>query len=192
MSLEMSKMSKIDIDIRKRLIYGIFGIAMSVVGFLIWIWAFMEKTEEHIIMFLSFGRMFGLDILPNLPNSLTGIVVSKAALLGLVSVFAILVPLWMMGYLKGENKLLVKDFVSRIGNIHYFIGMGYLVASVTILIDWKLSIVIMLVNLLLGVLLSYVLTSNIFIIRAQRIISFVSLSFGSSVILFILFMIFIF
>lgn len=192
MPLEIEKIEKIDENNGKKLIYGIFGIVMSVVGFLIWMWAFMEKTGEHLLMFLSFGRMFGLDILRNLPDSLTGIVVTKAAFIGLASVIAILVPLWIIGYLKGEKKLLLKDFVSRIGNIHYFIGLGYLVASITILIDWKLSIVVMLINLLLGILLSFVLTSNIFIIRAHRIISFVSLSLGSYIILLILFVIFIF
>jgi hypothetical protein len=186
MSLEVEKTRKVYMNIQRNLLYGIFGIVMSVVGFLIWIWAFMEKTGEHLLMFLSFGRMFGLDMLRNLPDSLTGMVVTKAALLGLASVIAILFSLWMIGYLKGENKLLVKDFISQIGNIHYFIGLGYLVASITTLIDWKLSIVVMLINLLLGALLAFVLTSNLFKIRANKIISFVSLSFGAYLILFIL------
>ncbi len=192
MSLEMGKTGEIEIDIRKKFIYGTLGIAMSFVGFLIWIWAFMEKTGEHLIMFLSFGRMFGLNILPNLPNSLTGIVVTKAALLGLASILAILAPLWVIGYWKGENKLLVTDFVSRMGITHYYIGVGYLVATMTILIDWKLSIVVVLINILLGGLLAFVLASNIFIIRAQRVFSFVSLSLGSSIMLLILFVIFLF
>lgn len=190
MSLEISKKNKankIDENLEKKLMYGIFGIVMAVVGLLIWTWAFMAKIEEHLLMFLSFGRMFGLDFLRNLPDSLVGAAVTKAAILGFASVVSILSTLWIVGYWRGENKRSVRDFVSEIGNVHYYIGLGYLVATMTVLIDWKFSIVVVLINMLLGMILSFVLAANIFKVQAKRVFSFVSLAFGAYIILFIIF-----
>lgn len=173
----MGKMEKVESDIRKNLIYGVFGIVMSIVGFVVWMWAFMEKTEEHIMMFLSFGRMFGISALQFLPESIAGIVVTKTALIGIASTIAILFTLWGIGYWKGEQKLSVLEFVSKIGGTHYYIGAGFLIASATVFIDWKLSIGVLILNLLLGMLLLFVMSAKIFNVPPNRTILFVAISF---------------
>ncbi len=186
MQLKTQEIDKTGISARKELTYGIFGIVMSVVGFLVWVWMFMEKTEDHIMMLLSFGRMFGIGILRYLPDSIIGMVVMKAILIGMASTLSILFSLWVVGYWRGGNKLSIHAFISGIGKAHYYIGIGFLIASATVLIDWKLSIVVLLLNLLVGMLLLFVMSSNIFSIPLDRTFSFVSLTFGAYFILFIL------
>jgi hypothetical protein len=184
--LETQVIDKTGISERRNLLYGISGIVMSITGFLVWIWSFMEKTEDHIMMLLSFGRMFGISPLQYLPDSIIGMVVIKALLIGLTSTLSILFSLWAFGYWKGENKLSIHAFISDIGKAHFYIGIGFLIASTTILIDWKLSIGVLLLNLLVGMLLLFVTSSNIFSMPLHRIFSFVSLSFSAYFILFVL------
>ena len=182
----MGEVEKMETSTKKNLVYGVSGIALSIVGFLVWMWAFMEKTQDHILMFLSFGRMFGIEALRFLPESLVGLVVTKAAFIGITSTLAILVILWGIGYWKGEQKLSIQEFVSKIGTTHYYIGAGFLVSSMTVFIDWKLSIGVLILNLLLGMLLLFVMSAKIFKVPTKRTFSFVSIAFIAYFVLFLL------
>lgn len=188
----VKEIEKAEINIKENLIYGIFGIVMAIVGFLVWIWAFMEKTQDHILMFLSFGRMFGISALQFLPESLVGVSVTKGLLIALASTISILLTLWGVATWRGQNKLSIQEFISRIGYTHYYIGVGFLVASATVFIDWKLSIGVVILNLLIGMLLLFVMSANIFKIPSNRTFSFVSLAFSAYFILFVIMAIVIF
>ena len=96
-----------------------------------------------------------------------------------MSVLAINTSLWPIGHWKGEHKLAAQDYISKVGNAHYFFVIGFLLASITVLLDWKLSIVVMLLNLLLAKVLLFNMASTIFNIPAKKVFPFTSLSFIS-------------
>jgi len=158
----------------KDFIYGVLGIAASIVGFLLWGWMVGIRINDMFSPSLNFGGLSGLDGFQVKPSSMVGTVVGKVFLTGIGSMAAFLASIWLIGSWRGERKLSIKSFVTHAGSMHYASGAGFVLAGVVGLMNIKLSIFLLVINLLIMLLLSYVTAIELFGIAKVRQLSFIA------------------
>lgn len=130
----------------KEWIYGALGLAVSFVGYLIWVLILGTKITGLLYSALPFGRLFT-------PNSLSFAIFSRMFLLGLLSLVALLAALWLAGWWRSGVKSAWKLFLIRIGGIQYITGAGFLLSGI-LSFHFTLSMITLAITLLSTLALS--------------------------------------
>ncbi|RJE88472.1 hypothetical protein D3P07_10740 [Paenibacillus sp. 1011MAR3C5] len=107
----------------KEWIYGALGLAVSFVGYLIWVLILGNKITGLLYSAIPFGGLFA-------PNSLSFAIFSRMFLLGLLSLVALLAALWLAGWWRSGAQPAWKLFAIRIGGIQYITGAGFLLSGI--------------------------------------------------------------
>jgi hypothetical protein len=126
----------------KHLVYGILGLASSLVGFLIWGLLMGKKIAS-----LLFGWVSILGGPGRIPASVTFELFGKLLLLGLLSTAALVASVWLIGWWKSGAMPSLKLFVTRVGSAHYIGAAGFLLAGI-LSFSMNLSFLLLLITLL--------------------------------------------
>lgn len=130
----------------KEWIYGALGLAVSFVGYLLWVLIVGKKITGLIYSAIPFGGLFAL-------NSLTFVIFGRMFLLGLLSLVALLGALWLAGWWRSGTQPAWKLFVIRIGGIQYITGAGFLLSGL-LSFHFTLSMIALMITLLTTLALS--------------------------------------
>ncbi|MFF2885774.1 hypothetical protein [Paenibacillus sp. NPDC057967] len=130
----------------KEWIYGALGLAVSFVGYLIWVLILGNKITGLLYSAIPFGGLFA-------PNSLSFAIFSRMFLLGLLSLVALLAALWLAGWWRSGVQPAWKLFVIRIGGIQYITGAGFLLSGI-LSFHFTLSMMVLSITLLSALALS--------------------------------------
>jgi len=155
----------------KDFMYGVLGIAASIVGFLLWGW--MVGINGIFTPLADFGG-FSESGFQIETSSVVATAVIKIFLMGAASMAAFLASIWLIGSWRGERKLSIKTFITYAGSMHYASGAGFILAGVIGLVNIKLSIFLLGINMLIMLVLTYVSAIGLFGITKERQLSFIA------------------
>ncbi|WP_442602173.1 hypothetical protein [Paenibacillus sp. KN14-4R] len=157
----------------KDLMYGLLGIAASLIGFLIWAFIMQNKIEEF------FGKTFGNLMMlmggGRAPSFGSGIA-WKLFLMGLLSIIAFLGAIYIIGNWIGSKKLSVTEVVVRLGGMQLTTGAGFVVVGLFTLINVSIGMSLMLILLLSTLLWTVMGANQMYEISEDRRISFITLT----------------
>ncbi|MFF3924164.1 hypothetical protein [Paenibacillus lactis] len=128
----------------KHFIYGILGLASSLVGFLLWTLLMGKRIASLFFAMFGFG---GGGLFSELPSSVYGEVFGRMLLLGLLSTVALLAAVWLIGWWRSGKQPVVKLFVTRVGAAHYIGAVGFVLAGI-LSFSFNISFLLLLITLL--------------------------------------------
>lgn len=128
----------------KHFIYGILGLASSLVGFLLWVLLMGKRLSALFFGMFGFG---GGSMFRELPSSVFGEVFGRMLLLGLLSTVALLAAVWLIGWWRSGTQPALKLFITRVGAAHYIGAVGFILAGILSL-SFNLSFLLLLITLL--------------------------------------------
>ncbi|MFD0714883.1 hypothetical protein [Paenibacillus sp. GCM10027626] len=161
--------SGLNLNPQKDLIYGLLGIAASIIGFVIYAWIVGMQIDSMVGGFFGGLGSFGVK-----PQSLVGGIVGNMLLVAIVSMVAFLGSMWLVGSWRGSRKVSIQAFVTYFGSMHYLSGAGFVVAGLVALMSYKLSLLLIVINLLIMLLLSFVSAMELFGISREQQFSFIA------------------
>jgi hypothetical protein len=145
----------------KDFIYGILGIAASVIGFFLWGLALQKKVEDSLnSVFGGFNLFGGFNRSLNLGKYFFGI--------GLVSVLCLIGALWLIGQWKGSVKRNWREVVTCLGSMQLLWGAGFIIAAVLVFISYQLSFLLMSILLLSALILTVLAAQDLFRMKAEQ------------------------
>ncbi len=155
-------------------VYGMIGIAASIIGFLLWISVVMNKVAFGLFGIISgkglinhtFGHMFMLTLLSNV------------ALVG---------SLWLVGRWLGSEKKSFKAIITRAGATQFIIAAGLIAAGIIALVTVKLSAVLAVIALISSFVMAIVLTMELCQVALEKRAYFMISVIAMYVILFVSF-----
>ncbi|EFM10842.1 hypothetical protein PaecuDRAFT_2089 [Paenibacillus curdlanolyticus YK9] len=166
----------------KDFIYGVLGVAASLLGFLIWAWIFGQKMES--LLGDLFGGLFGgfsdFDDLGDYSDgsSIGAAITGKLIVLGIISIIALFGSLWVVGNWKGERKHAFKDAITYLGAAQYTFGAGFVLAGVCSFINLRIAFIVLSVNLLTVLVTTVMHAVALWQVREDRRLTVVGLSVG--------------
>jgi hypothetical protein len=153
------------------LVYGLLGIVASIVGFVIWAWIIQKQVQD--LLDSIFG---GFSLFSGIEHSVSNLIVGKLFLTGLISLAAIFVSLWLFGNRRGNRKLSFKEAIIHLGAMQYTSGACFIITGIIILINFKLGLLFLLINLLVTLLSTVTGSIDLFEVSKENRFPFIVLS----------------
>lgn len=188
----LAKIKNIGLLNDKKMLFGLIGILSPIVVFTIWVGMFMKQIEEPLRMVLSFGRMFGMNLLGNPSVNLVHLVATKAFFMASGATIALFFALWLVGFKQSYDYEGIHQFIYQVGSKSYYSVLGFILAILMIGVNWPLSIAVIVVNLLLALLNLFLASATVFNIYQRRQALFVFLSFNLFLLVTVIFSVLIF
>ncbi|WP_127534418.1 hypothetical protein [Paenibacillus kobensis] len=152
------------------LIYGILGLAASIVGFMIWVWMVGKKLSSLFDDIFGFNSFLEIG---SASSKITSILTGKLFGLAMISIVVIVAALWLIGNWTGRRKLTVKELVTYFGGSQYSFGAGFIIAGLGTIISLRVSIILVVINLLAALVMNLMFVSELAEVSRERRLTFV-------------------
>lgn len=168
----------------KDLIYGVLGLVASLLGFMIWGWMIGRKIDSMLGGFLGFGGGINdfEDLLDDTP-SVSGLIIGKIIMLGIVSIVALFGSLWAVGSWQGNRKSSFKDYLVRLGAMQYVFGAGFIISGVCSFINLRVALIVLVINLLTALITTVMGSLELADVRSDRKVTAVALTMAAYLVL---------
>lgn len=143
------------------LIYGILGMAASLIGFFLWGLALEKKIEDSLSS--VFGGFFLFDwVKPNIHLA------EKFLPVGLVSLQSLVGALWIMGLWKGEHRSDWREVITVLGSMQLTWAACFLGGALIAFVSLQLSVLVVGIALLSALVITLLGAHDLFRIREER------------------------
>lgn len=173
LNLIKNPMSALQLRAESDLLYGILGLVVSLLGFVLWAWSFKHQLIK--LMLLGFGSLISDEKESYREASEYLPIVNHMLLLGLVSLIVLVGVTLLLGNKMGLHKLHWKDSMVQLGGLQLISGIGFIVAALMMFVLIKLSFVLLFTTLLATLVLTLVAAIEMFRIHRDRIALFIGL-----------------
>lgn len=154
-------MSSLNLNAQKEWLYGLIGIAASILGFTIWGLSFAKQVFKSV--FGGIG-MFSHMILPY-KNSFS---------IALLSMAVFMVALWGAGVVFGRKKLAFMEVLTKIGALQFIFGVVFLIAGILCFISTQVAAFLVVLTLLVTLVASVIAAVQIFQVENDKLVWMVS------------------
>lgn len=173
LNLMKNPMSALQLRSESDLLYGVLGLVVSLLGFVLWAWSFKHQLIK--LMILGFGSLINDEKESYREASEYLPIVNHMLLLGLISLIVLVGITLLLGNKMGLHKLHWKDSMVQLGGLQLISGIGFIVAALMMFISIKLSFVLLFTTLLATLALTLVAGIEMFRIHRDRIALFIGL-----------------
>jgi len=142
LKLIKNPMEALKLDGKKDLLYGLVGIGASLLGYLVWVLVLNSYLKD------LFRLIFAPLTLLTGGGGGAGLVIGKLILLGILSLVALFVSLWLLSWWQSSERQSIPSLATKLGGMQYTSGVGFIVAALIGLISIKLSFAILLITLI--------------------------------------------
>lgn len=155
------------------LMYGLFGIFLSLGGYMLCMWSLKRNLIFSLLSPFQTTR-YGLEEYYSEINERMSIL-SPLFVLGLVMMLALLLTSMILGNVFGKRKVTWKESITRVGAMQLIAGVGFLVVSLAMFVSVKVGILLLFVVILAILSLTMYGTLLISHIQPARIMPFIIL-----------------
>lgn len=173
LNLLKNPMSALQLKAETDFMYGILGLVVSLLGFVLWAWSFKHQLIK--LMILGFGSLISDEKESYREASEYLPIVNHMLLLGFVSLIVLVGITFLLGNKMGLHKLHWKDSIVQLGGLQLISGVGFIVAALMMFVLIKLSFLLLFTTLLATLALTFVAGIEMFRIRRDRIALFIGL-----------------
>lgn len=173
LNLLKNPMSALQLKAETDFMYGILGLVVSLLGFVLWAWSFKHQLIK--LMILGFGSLISDEKESYREASEYLPIVNHMLLLGFVSLIVLVGITFLLGNKMGLHKLHWKDSIVQLGGLQLISGVGFIVAALMMFVLIKLSFLLLFTTLLATLALTLVAGIEMFRIRRDRIALFIGL-----------------
>lgn len=166
----------------KDLVYGILGLVASILGFMIWVWMVGKKLSSLLNDLFGFNDINSFFETGSVSNKISTMLTGKLFGLSIVSIVALGTALWLIGIWLGRKKLTLSDFITYFGGMQYSFGAGFIIAGLGTIVGLRISIILVIINLLASLVLNLMLASEISEVSKDRRLTFVASSIAAYII----------
>jgi|GEM_PF-3437265 len=156
--LVKNPLSSLKLDGNRDFIYGLLGIAASLIGFM-----FFTLIIGRSLPFIGWlglgGTLFG-----------------KMLLLAIISNTALHASIWLIGLWQGKQKLGIKPLITHIGALQYGAGAAFIVAGLLYWVSFNLCMIVLLVALLALFTLSIIASLELYNVAKERFSLYIMLT----------------
>ncbi|MEW4371376.1 hypothetical protein [Paenibacillus kandeliae] len=180
LNLLKNPMSALQLRGDSDLLYGIMGIAVSLIGFVLWAWAFKHQLIKAMIGQLSsmFGGADQYDqTYRSASDSMS--IVGHSLILSIVSTLVLLVAVFFIGNKLGTQRLHWKDALVKLGGLQLVTGAALLITTLLMLVTMKFSFVLLFTVLTASLMLTLYAGIEMFRLSRERAVWFI----GSTVLI---------
>ncbi|WP_411348955.1 hypothetical protein [Paenibacillus sp. WLX2291] len=180
LNLLKNPMSALQLRGDSDLLYGIMGIAVSLIGFMLWAWSFKHQLIKAMIGQLSsiFGGADQYDeTYRSASDSMS--IVGHSLILCLVSTLILLAAVFFIGNKLGTQRLDWKDALVKLGGLQFVTGAALIVAALVMLVTMKFSFVLLFAILISSLMLTLYGGVEMFRLSRERAVWFI----GSTVLI---------
>lgn len=139
------------------LIYGVIGMAMSLLGFFL----FALSLDRAISN--AFGG-FGIGVAIMEQASLGG----RSLFMGLLSILGFMASYWLVSQFVTKKKLDIKDFIAKVGSFQLVFGILFMVGAILTFISMQFGFIIIVISLLLALVCTNTLVLQLYEINASQ------------------------
>lgn len=154
--------SGLQLDPAKDFVYGLLGLAASLIGFLIW----------ALLVGQGFGNLFTFGVFGLIDGKITG----RIFLIGLISLISLICSMWISGLWQGRNRQDIMAVVCRLGSMQTAGGAGFVIAGILALVSLRLSFVAYGITALVTLIVTVMGALELFDIAPERRFSFIGIS----------------
>lgn len=158
-------------------IYGLLGLASAFVGYLVWSLLIASSINEMINGLFGFGGLGGSSV------STTGAIMGRLMLIGLVSTFAILAAIYLIGWWRSGAKPQPKAFIAKVGGAYYIGAIGFLLATLVTFLSGSFGFLVLIITLLSLLVLGLQAGAEATAVPRQALASYLILSVASYLVL---------
>ncbi|MGG1555784.1 hypothetical protein [Paenibacillus ferrarius] len=171
----------IRLDEHQGFIYGLIGIAAAILSFYIWAWSLKKQIVSSIADTIGGGLgMFGgtavksgiKSVGKQLPLD------SHMLLLGIVSICALIVLIFLVGNWISGTKRSIKDIGTKLGAMQLPFAAIYLILAIVNTISLKASLVLLIITLLIQLNTILLASMQIYEIRQEKSLTFNGIVIG--------------
>lgn len=174
LNLLKNPMSALQLRAESDLLYGVLGLVVSLLGFVLWAWSFKHQLIK--LMILGFGSLISDDKESYREASEYLPIVNHMLLLGLISLIVLVGITFLLGNKMGLHKLHWKDSMVQLGGLQLISGIGFIVAALMMFISIKLSFLLLFTTSLAALVLTLVAGIEMFRIQRDRLALFIGLT----------------
>jgi len=174
LNLIKNPMSALQLKAETDLLYGILGLVVSLLGFVLWAWSFKHQLIKIVLE--GFGSLLSDDNESYREASEYLPIVNHMLLLGFISLIVLVGITFVLGNKMGLHKLHWKDSILQLGGLQLISGVGFIVAALMMFISIKVSFVLLFTVLLATLALTLIAGMEMFRIQRDRIALFVGLT----------------
>lgn len=169
--------SSLRLNPKKDILYGVIGIAASIIGFFLWGLALQGRIRNAL--------GFSVFLLGDLRQQIT--FAPRFLLIGLVLMIAMLGSVWGIGLWRGRKKAMVQEVLVHLGAPQLIFGLAFVVSAVLIYISFNLSLLVLFISLLTSFVLTVALGQDVFEVPREKRWEYLALTVtGFLLILFLL------
>ncbi|MGG3506935.1 hypothetical protein ABES58_15865 [Paenibacillus lautus] len=146
------------------LIYGLIGMASSIIGFWLFGLGFKQLIYSGLGMMSAVLSNFGMG--------------SRALLMGLFSTVILLGSFWFTGNMVTKQKLDIKEFIAKIGSFQLPFGAALIVSGLINFMSLKLASLILVFALMTGLAANCAAVIELYRIGSSQWIKFIGIALG--------------
>ncbi|OWA34002.1 hypothetical protein B9G55_16835 [Saccharibacillus sp. O16] len=154
------------------LIYGLIGLAASLIGFLAWAWSLKRNLIHSLYSAMGITQSWGSAYSE---ASEQFAVIKPMLITGLASLVFLMVGAILFGRWLGQNKASWKESLTPLGAVQLVSGAGFLVSALMLFVSLKFGLTLFIVVMLATLLLTAYTALQFFRIPQHRVVQFMAL-----------------
>ncbi len=143
-NLLRNPMSALQLRGENDLLYGLIGIAVSIIGFMLWAWSFKHQLIQAMVGQLSTllgGSKYYDERYSAASDSLS--IVTHSLLLSVVSLIVLLATVFLIGNKLGTQRFQWKDALVKLGGLQLVSGAIFIVAALLMFVSMSISVALL-------------------------------------------------
>jgi len=163
----------------KDFLYGIIGLASSLVGYLLWSLLVTKKVNAFFNPFYELASLFD----GGSRGSAFFAMYSKLLVTGLWSTIVLLGVVWLVSWWMNGSQPNIKSFLTKIGGIHYIGFVGFIIACI-FAASFSLSILIVTITVLCLLVLTLYAGIELYGVKREKLSLYFIVAIAGYVLLF--------
>lgn len=170
--------SSLYLEEAKGFTYGIISILASLLGFYVWAWSFKKQVISMIADKISGGfGGFGSKEIKNGINQVSDKlpIDSHFLLLGIISIAALIILIFLVGNWLSGHKRSFKDIVTKIGSMQFTFSVVYIILAIVNVISLKLGFALLAAAVILNLFTALIAAMHLYGIKHESSLIFSSI-----------------